>query len=604
MKGGLLPDSYVWILEQADFVRWRHNADSRLLWITGDPGKGKTMLICGIIKELEKSASNMSKAQLPCYFFCQASDTRLNSATAVLRGILFLLADQHSTLFDLNILERYRRMGESLFTDINAWSALSTIFADMINDPILAGKVFIIDALDECKTDQERLLKFIVNATISSQTKWLISSRNQSDIANGLRRVNLESKLANSEPKLVNLEPRFISLELKANAEQVGSAVNRYIDRYTSTLLVVENNETLLKSIRDKIRHKAEGTFLWAALVIQELRNGSEWEVEDTLADMPPGLEELYSRMVSQITLLKPRRREFCQRILASVITAYQPLRLEELEGLLDLPADVQELVRNCGSFLIIRDHTIYFIHQSAKDFLLENEAGHILLAGLLPQHNSLFSSSVKVLSKKLRRNIYGLDHLGTLVEDISPLQSDPLVYTRYSCEFWVDHLGDAYQLGDVDDKDHSIILDFFKCKFLYWLEALSLIGIMSKGVGAVEKLLRILASRHYTAPGGYMLTRSSQRRNQVNSASGCEMRIASFSSTKQAYAPLLSRPTLLLWCSVQAAASCGRHMHMTIRLGYSCDLRGQVVGARAFRRSRATLTRSDRWHGRRMAGR
>jgi hypothetical protein len=42
-KGGLLEGSYRWILEHSDFQEWRDNKQSRLLWIKGDPGKGKTI---------------------------------------------------------------------------------------------------------------------------------------------------------------------------------------------------------------------------------------------------------------------------------------------------------------------------------------------------------------------------------------------------------------------------------------------------------------------------------------------------------------------------------------------------------------------------------
>ena len=41
-KGGLLEDSYRWILSNDSFHQWRNNLHkSRLLWIKGDPGKGK-----------------------------------------------------------------------------------------------------------------------------------------------------------------------------------------------------------------------------------------------------------------------------------------------------------------------------------------------------------------------------------------------------------------------------------------------------------------------------------------------------------------------------------------------------------------------------------
>jgi hypothetical protein len=80
-KGGLLEGSYRWILENSDFQRWRDDHQSRLLWIKGDPGKGKTMLLCGIVNELSKSISQTDQLS---YFFCQATDSRINNATAVL----------------------------------------------------------------------------------------------------------------------------------------------------------------------------------------------------------------------------------------------------------------------------------------------------------------------------------------------------------------------------------------------------------------------------------------------------------------------------------------------------------------------------------------
>ncbi|KAL6852568.1 hypothetical protein ACO1O0_007114 [Amphichorda felina] len=68
-KGGLLRDSYRWILNHDDFRRFQEEAQSRVLWIKGDSGKGKTMLLCGIIDELEK----MDQGANLTYFLCQAT---------------------------------------------------------------------------------------------------------------------------------------------------------------------------------------------------------------------------------------------------------------------------------------------------------------------------------------------------------------------------------------------------------------------------------------------------------------------------------------------------------------------------------------------------
>src|ERR1700735_4761029 len=53
-KGGLLIDSFRWILDNSEFQSWREGTDSQLLWIKGDAGKGKTMLMIGIIDELKQ----------------------------------------------------------------------------------------------------------------------------------------------------------------------------------------------------------------------------------------------------------------------------------------------------------------------------------------------------------------------------------------------------------------------------------------------------------------------------------------------------------------------------------------------------------------------
>lgn len=64
-KGGLLRDSYAWVRQHANFKRFRNDGASQLLWMKGDSGKGKTMLLCRIIDDLERDSSVS-----PFYFFC------------------------------------------------------------------------------------------------------------------------------------------------------------------------------------------------------------------------------------------------------------------------------------------------------------------------------------------------------------------------------------------------------------------------------------------------------------------------------------------------------------------------------------------------------
>jgi hypothetical protein len=83
------------VLDNITFQQWQQDPYSRLLWVKGDPEKGKTMLLCGVIDELHRS---LPKTALLAYFFCQATESRINSATAVLRGLLYMLVSQQPLL--------------------------------------------------------------------------------------------------------------------------------------------------------------------------------------------------------------------------------------------------------------------------------------------------------------------------------------------------------------------------------------------------------------------------------------------------------------------------------------------------------------------------
>ncbi|PZD22549.1 HET multi-domain protein, partial [Pyrenophora tritici-repentis] len=210
-KGGLLADSYRWALDNATFRQWYEDQQSRLLWVKGDPGKGKTMLLCGIIDELQNS---LPQTALLSYFFCQATDLRINNATAVLRGLLYMLVRQQPLLAS-HVRRKHDHAGKSLFEDANAWVALTEIFADVLQDASLGTTYLIIDALDECVTDLPRLLTFIAKqSSASSRVKWIVSSRNWPAI---------KEELEHAEHKM--------RLSLELNAESVAAAVEVFIQQ-------------------------------------------------------------------------------------------------------------------------------------------------------------------------------------------------------------------------------------------------------------------------------------------------------------------------------------------------------------------------------------
>jgi hypothetical protein len=79
----------------------------------------------------------------------------------------------------------------------------------------------------------------------------------------------------------------------------------------------------------------------------------------------------------------------------------------------------VKEIIGFCGSFLTLREDTVYFVHQSAKDFLLEQAHNEVFPDGSEAVHRMIFLRSLSILSKSLCRDIYSLEAPGYPIENV-----------------------------------------------------------------------------------------------------------------------------------------------------------------------------------------
>jgi hypothetical protein len=459
------------------------------------------MLICGIIDELKKSTTD---AGLLSFFFCQGTDSRINNAIAVLRGLIYLLADGQPSLIP-HIQKKYDHAGKALFEDVNAWVALSEIFTNILQDPNLKSAYLIVDGLDECQINLPQLLDLIVlMLSISPRVKWIVSSRNWPEIEKRLETTGEKVKLC-----------------LELNAESVSAAVGKYISYKVDQL---ENLQTYDKNTRDAVQDhlssNANDTFLWVALVCQHLEKVSEWNTLAKLNMFPPGLDGVYERMMEQIC--NSDDADICKRILACVTTVYRPITLKELtsfDDVLEAASNDLKLLRKiiglCGSFLIIREGIVYFVHQSAKDFLLTKASDRIFPSGIQEEHYTIFSRSLQTMYRTLRRDIYGLCAPGFPIDEVVQPDPDPLAVAHYACVYWADHLYDwdssksAKRRDDL--QDGGAVDKFLRQKYLYWLEGLSLRKSISEGVLSMAKLesllqvsLKLIALFYYL---GHVLT-------------------------------------------------------------------------------------------------
>jgi hypothetical protein len=537
-QGGVLEGSCDWVFKNDTFHTWWTTQESHLLWINGEPGKGKTMIALAAISEIERrkitqqgpesfalrrsrlrrcmSASFFFKNEAPAhfarrnhlrpyisaFFFFKNEVTATSNAFSALQGLMFLLVDQKEELIR-HVRKRMNLQQNTLFQGSEPFNVLEDILSDIARDPECPEIYLVVDALDECLEQKLELLSLIANSPkrLGSKVKWLVTSRNEKSI---------EEALQTGFPKAM------ISLEL--NADNIKAAVALYINAKVDELSRVKGysrgGESLEQDVKRYLTKNSEDTFLWVALVYQELRKvlvvGRTMSV---LRKIPAGLRPLYLRMLEQIReqgrsdsggeddSSRLEDMEHRKLILAFVSVSLRPPSIYELGALAGIPDDlcqpeahITDLVNSCGSFLKIRNEVVSFVHLSATEFFEKHEGFDFVAIGFNEAHLAVFRRSCLLMTKLLKQDICRLGSPGVLIQEATSQINQHLPRElEYPCCYWIDHLWHAYG-SDVnrvaaDQEAVDIIRGFLERKLLNWLEALSLQGKIAESLHVVEKL-------------------------------------------------------------------------------------------------------------------
>jgi WD40 repeat protein len=477
-KDPLLKDCYEWILNDPILQKWRDGNTSPLLWIKGDPGKGKTMLLVALARELENNPPQNPRTV--AFFFCQNTDPRLNTAPSILRGLIWRLAVKDARLANV-----FHTMYQSKYNQFNGPNAIYALFSTLL--AMLKGcpgAFILIDALDECSsgTEREQLLDLIVKYAKSSKTKWLLSSRNDAKIKQVLMH-----------------EGRILSLEL--NEQHISKAVHAFIEQKASEFTQKKMYSPELKEkVMKELIARSDSTFLWVALACKRLLRVPLRKALSTLQDLPPGLHDLYARMMDQILQTEDEEdQHFCLRILRSATLAFRPLLTEELITTAGLPLELLDsgilnLIELCGSFITVRKGILYFIHQSAKDYLAADGTQKLFSPGLQKEHGLIVDRSLDAMSQILKKDMCILKYPGAPAR--SALINTRLRQISYVCSFWVAHLVQYLGNNSVDGPsyqeyflDQGRVYKFLLKHLLHWFEALSLFGEIDKGITGLYSL-------------------------------------------------------------------------------------------------------------------
>ena len=429
-KGSRVDGTCEWIKSHALYDSWLRS-ESQLLWLSGGPGKGKTMLSIFLAEELEQTA-RLSQDKLFLQYFCDNKDEKRNTAVAVIRGLVSQLLQSRPKLFN-HILPTFRTQKESMLSFETLWR----IFESMVCGPALETTYCVLDGLDEC---DEASLEILVGKFAA-----LLSAKPHRSPACHLNLLIVSRDLPDFIPELLSSFPR-ISLNPDADTE-ITQDIDLFIKVKVEELSRRKQNpETLRVRVEAVFRDRAQGTFLWIGIVAQALRKYKATEVEKALDLFPPGLDELYARILLQID---SGRREIAGRILRWVVMAVRPLRISELSIAIDTtvrpPASAfsrdemtRDQVSSCGYFLKIEEDEVGLIHQSAKDYLLRKtcDSNPELEAFRVKEEVTNLEIAKKCLNY-LQNSALGNSE-SHILENTSHLRTFPLL--KYAALHWHEH--------------------------------------------------------------------------------------------------------------------------------------------------------------------
>lgn len=466
-------DLYTWVFgtEQfKSFMSWEEDAPRRL-WISGQAGTGKTMLSLGTIRKLQTRDLEEPNPPTLLYFFCENRDVNLNNGVAVIQSLVWMLLQQQPHL-NSHLDEQFSHSGEKFISDSYSLATWCDILTSMLRDSTRV--IVVIDALDECEEGSRRQLLRFMNGIITKErmfhVKWFITSRPLPEIPD-------------SRPETTLQHHSLLTL----NDQNLIPWINVYIDRKVQVVLRGRaGNQERVDRISDQLHERASNTYIWVSLVFGKLADAPEAQWQKIIEHTPKELNELYESLLRQLPWPE------CKTVLTVAMVARRPLSLWEIEQLAGLETGVnagRDYVTGCKSFLSIRGEMVYFIHQSAQDWLLLNQ--HQLRDGF-PQepgvlekciHREILENSMEGMKKTLSENIYQLPHYGVALEEIKTPSQDPLAPIRYACQYWAYHLKEGEVMTDID------MIGFLRQRFLHWLEALALMKIMPETVGIIDML-------------------------------------------------------------------------------------------------------------------
>lgn len=458
-----------WFQTHERYRSWLESPDGGLLLLSADPGCGKSVLSRFLVEEV--LPEKMPDAAL-CYFFFTDSPDQ-NNLPAALTAMIHQILSRNPELTDVVIKEIVENGAALTAKERVLWRIFEKITARYIGRDI----VCVLDALDECqRADRIALVERI----------QVLVEGNQNLAAKPGERTRKLRFLVTTRgyPEILQLFQPFSSGYIRLAGEN-----KREVDQIQAEIaLVVEhrlNHLAIQKGFDDKRKEKLRSslmtkagqqrTYLWVRLVFEVL----EANLRDQLFiwtrlinKMPQTVYDAYDKLLEKVC---EDDRERVMMLLRLMIAGFRPIPIQMAVLLLDsrdyaeneeemdeddeIEWESEENFKNwvrgtCGIFVTIYDEQLFFIHQTAKEFLQ------------VPRQQPNLPGSA---TQSFRNCIVEVEAHKTMAENCmavwkyGSLKPDDEKY-RYCVEFWAQHFRDAQRfdtaspggdvvVGDVDER-------------------------------------------------------------------------------------------------------------------------------------------------------
>lgn len=352
--------SFEWIWTHNEYESWSISDTSRLLYVQGKPGSGKSTFIKYFNRNLLLKEPSAQQAILARFFYSYRDGELQRSHYNLLLSVLYEILHQDEYFFYHQCQTEFRAHQRFELHFKWKYDSLKRVLKSLQDYQTYIRYYLIIDAVDESEEKDRReilgLLLELCSKMKHSVVKIFMASRPVAQLE--ARRDQFHN---------------FIKLDDETRSD---------IYNYAQLQLYGLSSTDLLAQATAYILKNAQGVFLWVKLISEQLiaayeEGYSEEEVFELLKRLPTELEDFYSLMLEKMRHNKSSLLH-AAKLFRLILFARRPLTIDEILhalGISDnvdsnpnfipsdasfekrLPSSERVILSSGGNFLEIKKH-------------------------------------------------------------------------------------------------------------------------------------------------------------------------------------------------------------------------------------------------------